>query len=166
MKSLTTACLFLLLARCAFAQAEPCEFYKDEIDPIEGTHDIISRSKSYAGMAFPNVWFVAKDNHLHMEIPLGMMGAAIINDGDEFVFKCDNDSLIRLHHVGSTATEYYGGGNWVGNWYANIERKDLEKFANWSIVMIRIYYDDTHKDYPVRRKGAEAIRQAAACLLQ
>lgn len=161
-----TAGFIAVLSYSATAQNADCRFYKDEVDAIEGTRLIISRSKTYAGLSFPDAWFVSNDGRLHLELPLGGMGAAVISDGDELVFKCANDSLIRLQQSGTKATSYYGVGNWVGEWYANLTRRELQKFADWQVIMIRIYYDGTHLDYPVRRKGAEAIRQAAACLLK
>lgn len=161
--------LFMVSSLISLGQ---CKFKRNEVD--EFTKKTIRETKpvSVAGVFSQNYTVALKqvNENYYLNFAYGSTGtfAMVIGEGDELMFKFDNDSVLTLESLEiASASHYYSQ-------YANstgiscsygITREQLETLARNKTVKIRFYTSEGYYEKETKSDGIEKMRSNAKCML-
>jgi len=169
MKKATLLAVLLIASASLFAQ---CKYNTNEIDKFtKDTVKITKRSTLiYALNDRGNVFFIKQNSlkYLHLQYFSGGIKSLVIQENAELMFILEDETVLTLKAMNSTYGDVnlnsIGGDNSGVKANYTLSKEDLNLLQTKKIKSVRLYLNDTHKDYNVLPKNAEKIKLSANCI--
>ena len=166
------AIILIMLIVSSINSFGQCKFKRNEVD--EFTKKMIRETKpvSVAGVFSQNytVAFKQVNENYYLNFAYGSTGtfAMVIGEGDELMFRFENDSVLTLESLETESARHffsqYSNSTSISCSYG-ITADQIEMIARNKTVKVRFYTTEGYHEKETKSDGVEKMRSNAKCIL-